>query len=229
MCEAEQNKELANDNFPRERLEKYGEKALSYQELLAIILRTGYKEKHVMELSLHILYYFDSLFDLKMAPLEELQKIKGIGRVKAIEIKAAIELGLRLAKATQIKYGKITSSKEIGALMLEELGELKQEHLVAVYLNTKNEVLKKETIFIGSLNQSIAHPREIFKGAVKYSAARIILAHNHPSGNPTPSRNDKIFTKRIMECGDLMGIDVLDHFVIGENEYISLREVGVVY
>ncbi|WP_314060488.1 DNA repair protein RadC [uncultured Vagococcus sp.] len=220
--------EMPVANRPRERLIHYGEGALSDQELLAIILRTGFKEKNVMHLSLQFLNHFGSLYELKVASLEELQEIKGVGLVKAVEIKAVIELGMRLAKANQVKLGRVTSSMEIGQMMIEELKDLRQEHLMALYLNTKNEMIKKETLFIGSLNQSIAHPREIFRSAVKYSAARIILVHNHPSGDTYPSKNDIEFTKRVVECGELMGIELLDHLIIGHQSYCSLKELHVI-
>lgn len=220
--------EVPEANRPRERLIHYGEGALSDQELLAIVLRTGSKEKNVMHLSLQILNHFGSLYDLKMASCEELQEIKGVGPIKAVEIKAVVEFGMRLAKANQLKLGKVTSSMEIGQTMIDELKDLRQEHLMALYLNTKNEMIKKETLFIGSLNQSVAHPREIFRSAVKYSAARIILVHNHPSGDTYPSENDIEFTKRVVECGELMGIELLDHLVIGHQSYSSLKELRVI-
>lgn len=212
---------------PRERCEKHGVEALSYQELLAIVLRTGSKDKNVLELSREVLLNFDNLFELKKASLEELKEIDGIGPVKAIELQAAIELGRRLTIDERKKSEPIISSVELGEQLILEMKDLEQEHLVVMYLNTKNEVLKRQTIFIGSLNQSVAHPREIFKVAVKCSTARIIIAHNHPSGNPEPSEQDITFTKRIVDCGKLMGIEVLDHLVIGENSYVSLKETRV--
>ena len=213
---------------PRERCEKHGVEALSYQELLAIVLRTGNKQKDVLELSKDVMLKFDNLFELKTASLEELQEIEGIGPVKAIELQAAIELGKRLMIEEREKGGPIISSVELGEELVLKMKDFEQEHFVVLYLNTKNEVLKKQTIFIGSLNQSVAHPREIFKAAVKSSSARLIVAHNHPSGNPEPSKQDIAFTKRIVECGKLMGIEVLDHLIIGENSYISLKETGVI-
>lgn len=211
---------------PRERLRLYGVKALSNQELLSVLLRTGSKKEHVMEVALHLLNQFENLHELKEATVEELQKINGIGEVKALEMKAAIELGCRIAGSNQLKLGKVSSSKQIAKSMMYELKDLKQEHLIALYLNVKNELLKKETIYIGSLNQIIAHPREIFKGAVRCSAAQIILVHNHPSGNPTPSANDILFTRRIFSCGKMMGIELLDHLIVGPKSYISLKERG---
>lgn len=220
--------EMPLTSRPRERLEKYGAKALATHELLAILLRTGPRESNVVQLALGLLMEFEDLYALKMATLEELNAVKGIGKVKAIEIKACIELGLRIAQATQLKDGTITSTKEAGTLLMVEMRDLQQEHVVALYLNTKNEIIKKKTIFIGSLNSSVAHPREIFREAVRFSAARIILGHNHPSGNPDPSEADLVFTKRMVECGDMMGIELLDHFIIGNKTYLSLKEYGVI-
>ncbi|MGX7414034.1 RadC family protein [Enterococcus caccae] len=215
---------MPEDCLPRERLEVVGEKALSNQELLAIILRTGSKNSNVMEVASKFLNYFNHLYELKNATLTEMMEIKGIGRIKAIELRAAIEFGYRIQQSTQLKLGKVSSSYQIAQNLIYELQDLQQEHLVCLYLNTKNEVLKQETVFKGSLNQSVAHPREIFRSAVKYSAARLILAHNHPSGNPTPSESDIHFTQRMQECGKMMGIEVLDHIIIGEQVYTSMRE-----
>ncbi|MEI5993406.1 RadC family protein [Candidatus Enterococcus mansonii] len=217
-------REMPEDCLPRERLEEVGEKALSNQELLAILLRTGSKDSHVMDVASKFLNYFNHLYELKNATLNEMMEIKGIGRIKAIELRAAIEFGYRIQQSTQMKFGKVSSSYQIAQNLMYELQDLQQEHLVCLYLNTKNEVIKQETVFKGSLNQSVAHPREIFRSAVKYSAARLILAHNHPSGNPTPSESDIHFTQRMQECGKMMGIDVLDHIIIGEQVYISMRE-----
>lgn len=213
---------------PRERLESYGEKALATHELLAILLRTGPRDSNVVQLALQVMNHFEDLYSLKMATIEELHAINGIGRIKAIELKACIELGIRLAHASQLKSGTITSTQEAGTLLKAEMRDLQQEHVVALYLNTKNEIIKKKTIFIGSLNSSVAHPREIFREAVRFSAARIILAHNHPSGNPEPSEADLVFTRRMVECGEMMGIEVLDHFIVGNKKYLSLKEYGII-
>ncbi|WP_087642250.1 MULTISPECIES: DNA repair protein RadC [unclassified Enterococcus] len=217
-------REMPEDCLPRERLEVVGEKALSNQELLAILLRTGSKSINVMEVASKFLNYFHHLYELKNATITEMMEIKGIGKIKAIELRAAIEFGYRIQQSTQMKLGKVSSSYQIAQNLMYELQDFQQEHLVCLYLNTKNEVIKQETVFKGSLNQSVAHPREIFRSAVKYSAARLILAHNHPSGNPVPSESDVHFTQRIQDCGKMMGIEVLDHIIIGEQSYISMRE-----
>lgn len=212
------------ESRPRERLWNNGPKALSNHELLAVILRTGRRNKNVVDLALEVITKFGSLYYLKSASLEELMSISGIGKAKAIEIQAAIELGERISLSSPQKIGIIQSSEQTGKKLVKIMHGLEQEHVIALYLNTKNEIIKQETIFVGSLNSSVAHPREIFKGAVKYSAARIVIAHNHPSGNPDPSQADYEFTTRMIELGDLMGIELLDHFIIGDKDYISLRE-----
>ncbi|WEG73924.1 RadC family protein [Vagococcus intermedius] len=178
----EKDKELTNlvqVDRPRERLVSSGTAALSVQELLAIVLRSGTKEDSVMQLAKKLLGCFDSLYDFKLASLEELQQTKGIGLVKAVELQAVLELGRRLAKENQQKYGEVISSRSVGLLLIEELKDLRQEHLVALYLNNKNEIIKQETLFIGGLNQAVVHPREIFSYAVKCCAAKFIIAHNH--------------------------------------------------
>lgn len=211
---------------PRERLLDFGEKALSDQELLAILLRTGSKPYNVLELAGLILAAFPNLYELKSASLNELQQIRGVGQIRAIELKAMMELGSRIHQTKQPKYGKVQSSYGLAQQLIEEYKDYHQEHLVCLYLNTKNEITYRKTLFIGSLNQSIAHPREIYREAVRCSAARIICAHNHPSGAPQPSENDRLFTQRLKQCGELMGIELLDHLIIGNESYVSLREEG---
>ena len=216
--------EVPKQSQPRECLLAYGEKALSDHELLAIILRTGTKEENVLQLSMKLLNIFGGLSELKQASVSEFQMIKGIGPTKAVELKAAIEFGLRVSQSSIPKQGIITSTRTAGEWLLNEMKDLHQEHLVTLFLNTKNEIIKKRTIFIGTVNSSVAHPREIFKEAVKYPTARIIIAHNHPSGDTEPSQADLLFTKRMISCGEMMGIELLDHLIIGHGEYLSLRE-----
>ncbi|MGX6962989.1 RadC family protein [Vagococcus xieshaowenii] len=214
--------------LPRERCLEVGVENLTIKELLAILLRTGTKKQSVLELSEEVINHFKTLFDLKEASIEELQLISGVGKVKAMEIQAAIELGYRIAKSNQIKLGQVVSSHALGHELIDEMKDWRQEHLIVIYLNTKNQMIKKEVIFKGTLNQSIAHPREIYRVAVKCAAARFILAHNHPSGNPNVSQQDVDFTKRIIECGKIMGIELLDHLVIGDIRYLSMREEGII-
>lgn len=229
MLEKEQTniQVIPRDGRPRERMKEFGPKALADHELLAILLRTGTKDKNVVNLAFDVLNNVQGLYDLRHVSMQELMDIPGIGQVKAIEILAAIEFGRRVATAPQLKEGTVISSSWVGEYLIKEMAGLTQENVVALYLNTKNDIIKKETIFVGSLNTSVAHPREIFKGAVRYSAARVIIAHNHPSGNTDPSEADLSFTRRIVDAGDMMGIEVIDHFIIGDQNYFSLREHGL--
>ncbi len=211
---------------PRERLIASGPQSLSTHELLAILLRTGTKEESVLQLSNRILHDFEGLRLLKDASFEEITSIKGIGTAKAVQLMAAIEIGRRIGRLKYEGRFSVRSPEDAANYMMEEMRFLSQEHFVALYLNTKNQVIHKQTLFIGSLNASIVHPREVFKEAFRRSAASIICLHNHPSGDPSPSREDIDVTKRLVECGKLLGIEVLDHLIIGEKKYVSLKEKG---
>lgn len=168
--------------LPRERLAKEGVEALSNQELLAILLRTGTRQASVFEIAQKVLNNLSSLTDLKKMTLQELQSLSGIGRVKAIELQAMIELGHRIHKHETLEMESILSSQKLAKKMQQELGDKKQEHLVALYLNTQNQIIHQQTIFIGSVTRSIAEPREILHYAIKHMATSLILVHNHPSG-----------------------------------------------
>lgn len=213
---------------PRERLYEQGETNLSTQELLAILLRTGSKNQPVMILALEVMNHFEDFYFLKTASIEELMKIKGIGKIKAIELRAAIEFGARVAQASQIKHGQIKSAEDVEKLVGIELRGLQQEHLMVLFLNTKNEIIKKETIFVGGLNSAVAHPREVFRAAIRYASARIFVCHNHPSGNPAPSKADIIFTQKLAESGQIIGIELLDHVIIASSGYYSMKESGII-
>ncbi len=219
-------RDVPKEERPRERLMKYGEGQLTNQELLAILLGSGTRQESVMDLSNRVLMHFEGLKLLSDATIEELTSIKGIGHAKGIIILAALELGRRINQyKPEDKY--IIRSPEDGAdYVMEEMRNLNQEHLVVLFLNTKNQIIHRQTIFIGSLNASIVHPREIFREAVKRSAASIICAHNHPSGDPSPSQEDIHVTRRLVEAGKIMGIELLDHLVIGNNSFTSLKEKG---
>ena len=210
--------------LPRERLAQEGVEALSNQELLAILLRTGTRKASVFEIAQKVLNNLSSLTDLKKMTLQELQSLSGIGRVKAIELQAMIELGHRIHKHETLEMESILSSQKLAKKMQQELGHKKQEHLVALYLNTQNQIIHQQTIFIGSATRSIAEPREILHYAIKHMATSLILVHNHPSGAVAPSRNDDHVTKLVKEACDLIGIVLLDHLIVSHSSYFSYRE-----
>ena len=210
--------------LPRERLAQEGVEALSNQELLAILLRTGTRQASVFEIAQKVLNNLSSLTDLKKMTLQELQSLSGIGRIKAIELQAVIELGHRIHKHETLEMESILSSQKLAKKMQQELGDKKQEHLVALYLNTQNQIIHQQTIFIGSATRSIAEPREILHYAIKHMATSLILVHNHPSGAVAPSRNDDHVTKLVKDACDLMGIVLLDHLIVSHSSYFSYRE-----
>ncbi|MFC4403969.1 RadC family protein [Gracilibacillus xinjiangensis] len=219
-------KEVPKRDRPRERLIEFGSDHLSNQELLAILFGTGTRYENVYQLAERVLRHFEGLGQLRDVTIEELIGLKGIGHAKGVNLLAAIELGKRIQQY-QDKERYIIRSPDDGAnYLMEEMCKLKQEHFVVLFLNTKNQVIHRQTIFMGSLNASIVHPREIFREAVKRSSASIICAHNHPSGDPSPSQEDIQVTKRLVESGKVIGIELLDHIIIGDHRFISLKEKG---
>ncbi len=227
MFQALKIRDVHEADRPRERLIRQGAQSLSNQELLAILLRTGTKEASVLALANRVLMDFEKLHALKHATFEEITSIKGIGEAKAVQLLAAIELGRRLAQKEIDSRYTIRSPEDAAAYLMPEMESLTQENFVALFLNTKNQIIHKQTIFIGSLNASIVHPRELFREAIKRSAASIICAHNHPSGNATPSPEDIDVTQRLQEAGIIIGIELLDHVIIGNHQYISMKEKGL--
>lgn len=222
-------KEMPENERPREKLIRYGSNTLSNSELLAILIRTGSREQSALELANTIISSDNNgIRFLANSTVEELSKIKGIGESKACQIIAAIELGNRLSRSTLEFKKTIRSPKDVKDIFINDMRFLEKEHFKVVFLNTKNEIIAFETISIGSLNASIVHPREVFNRAIKKSSASIILLHNHPSGNPEPSKEDINVTKRLIEAGKIIGIEVLDHIIIGDGEYFSLKENSLI-
>ena len=220
-------KDIPLNERPRERLINKGVEYLSNEELLAILLKTGTKDYSVKVLANNILKQLDNINSLKDINLQSLIKIKGIGQVKSCEILAAIELGKRLnEKITCINQIKVYSSDSIYEYYKDKLNDKKQEHFYCVYLDTKNHIIKDKLLFIGTINESLIHPREIFKEAYLLSASSVICVHNHPSGNVNPSNNDIIMTKQLQEVGKILGIKVLDHIIIGKDVYFSFNDNG---
>ncbi len=222
-------KDLPLSERPREKLCRYGADNLSNAELLAIIIRTGHKEDTAIDLAQRILSIDkNGISYLSNLTLEELVKIKGVGICKATQILAAVELGRRISTHRGEEKIKINSPKIVLNLLMEEMRYLKREHFKTIILDTKNQIISIENISIGNLNQSIVHPREVFNLAIKKSANSIILVHNHPSGDPTPSLEDVNVTNRLVEAGNIIGIKVLDHIIIGDNKYISFKEKNLI-
>ncbi|WP_236634750.1 RadC family protein [Alteribacter lacisalsi] len=221
-------RDVPKSERPRERMLQEGPSSLTNQELVALILGSGTRDESVLSLSGRVIRHFDGLRLLKDASIKEFQDIHGIGDAKAVQLKAAIELGRRIHKfPTEERYA-IRSPEDVANFVMDDMRHLMQEHFVCLYLNTKNQVIYKQTVFIGSLNASIVHPREVFKEAFRYSAASIVCLHNHPSGDAAPSREDIDVTKRLVECGSVLGIEILDHVIIGDQQFVSLKEKGYV-
>lgn len=226
MVELMTLKDVPKEDRPRERLLRLGSMYLSNQELLAILLISGTREETVMDLANRVLMHFEGLKLLTDATIEELTAIKGIGPAKGVMLLAAIELGKRMNEYKPNDRFIVRSPEDGAEFVMEEMRTLKQEHFVTLFLNTKNQIIHQQTIFIGSLNASIVHPREIYREAVKRSAASIICVHNHPSGDPTPSQEDIHVTRRLVESGKMIGIELLDHLIIGDRTFVSLKEKG---
>ena len=219
-------KELPSDERPRERLYAYGPQALTTAELIAILIRVGNAERSAVSLGEHLLASFGNIKGVACATAEELSRVKGIGHAKAAEIKAAIEFGNRLALFTDSPRPTVGSPRDVANLLMPDMRYLKKETLKSVLMDTKNGVLGIKTVSIGDLSSSIVHPREVFKDAIAASAASLIVAHNHPSGDPTPSAEDVSVTRRLQQAGEILGIELLDHLIIGDGTFVSLKERG---
>jgi DNA repair protein RadC len=208
---------------PRERLARQGAKALKDEELLAILLRTGYKNMDVLALSRELLKLYPgrALYEL---PFPELKKIKGVGASRASALQAAWELARRYFESPD-RLPVLQSPRDVCA-QIGEIRAQRKEHFVVLYLNTRNQLVHKEAVSIWTLNASLVHPREVFEPALRHSAAGVILAHNHPSGDPSPSEEDRDLTRRLAEAGRLLGIDVLDHVVVADGRHYSFQENG---
>lgn len=220
-------RDLPLEERPREKLKILGAGALSNAELLAILLRVGGRNESAVQVATRILARGGGLRKLPELSLEELQENKGIGPDKAVMIKAALELGSRLATAPREELGSITTPRQAADLFMEELRYKKKEYFKILLLNTKNNIISREEISVGSLSASIVHPREIFNIPMRKSAASVILFHNHPSGDPSPSREDLEVTRRLVDAGNILGISVRDHIIIGDGCFFSFRERGL--
>ncbi len=216
-------KEMPQEDRPREKLLKYGSENLSTAELLALVLRTGSKQQTALDLANKLLTHYQGISCLANYSVEELQQIKGIGLAKSTQLKAVAELSKRLMIAGA-NLKKISSPQDVAELLIPKIGYGYQEKFLVVALDTKNQIIGVKEIFKGSLNTSIVHPREVFRYVIKKAAASIIIAHNHPSGDLSPSLEDINLTKKLVSVGKIVGIEVLDHLIIGKQRYSSLKE-----
>lgn len=217
-------KELPEEERPREKYKRNGFERLSDADLIAIMLRTGTKEMSVKDLAIYLLKTLGGLKGIESTSLEQLSKIKGIGEVKAITLLTSIELGMRALKENPKKTKRIQTAESLYEIYKPKLEHYTQEHFIAVFLNSKNEIISDSTIFIGTSNKSIVHPRDIYKKAMKEAAVKLIVLHNHPSGDSTPSKEDIAFTKRLVAAGELLQIPLLEHLIIGKGNYYSFYD-----
>jgi DNA repair protein RadC len=221
--------DLPTGERPRERLQHYGPAALSEAELLAIILRSGMRGEYVVNLSTRLLVKYGGLLGLARAKFSDVASIKGLGPAKTCQLMAAMELGRRLMIASPQQRPQITSPADAANLLMLEMSRLEQEQLRVLLLDTKNYVMAVHTLYMGNANTTIIRVGEVFREAVRENTTALILVHNHPSGDPTPSPEDVQVTRRIIEAGRLLDIEVLDHLVIGHQRYVSLKERGLAF
>lgn len=219
--------DLEENERPRERLARLGAQSLSNAELIAILLRVGVPGENAVQVGQRLLQHFGGLSGLHRADFEEVCGQYGLGAAKVSQIKAAIELGRRLTLESPEERPSIHSPQDAADLLMYEMGALEQEHLRVLLMDTRNRVLHIEEVYQGSLNSSQVRVGELFKAAIRRNAAAIIVAHNHPSGDPSPSPDDIAITRAIVQAGKLLDVDVLDHVVIGRGRFVSLKERGL--
>lgn len=220
-------KYLPKEERPVEKSLSMGIESLSNGELLALLINSGTRDKSAVALAEEVLAKDESgISYLREVSLEELMSIKGIGCAKAARIMAAVELGRRIASRPAKKGARIESDEDVARFFMEELRGKKKEIFKALLLDSKGKVISSETVSVGELTSTLVHPREVFSQAVKKSAAAVVFVHNHPSGDPSPSKEDIVTTERLVACGKLLGIKVIDHIVIGDGRYISIKSMG---
>lgn len=221
-------KGLPNEERPREKMIYQGKESLNNAELLAVLLRTGTREKSALELASDILSMNENgILHLEDCSMEELASIKGVGSAKACQVMAAIELGKRVAAYPRRKKAEIGRPEDIADLVMEKMRYYKKEHFCVLLLNTRGQVIEENEVSVGDLNGAMVHPREVFLQAVRRSAAAVALIHNHPSGDPSPSPEDVGITARLMESAEILGIKIVDHIIIGDGIYTSMKTEGL--
>jgi DNA repair protein RadC len=221
-------RDLPKPERPRERLQKIGAENLSAQELLALVIGRGIPKKSVMTIAQELISTFGNVNAIGRATLEELCRIKGIGIAKAAQIKASFELAKRENLETDEENFDIKNPEAVCKLISSTIKEKAKEHFKLILLNSRNKKIGISTISVGTLTTSLVHPREVFKEALAHSAASVILAHNHPSGDPEPSEDDLKITRKLVESGKILGVEVIDHIIVGKNNHYSFREKGLI-
>ena len=219
--------DMLPDTRPRERLEQFGPESLTNPELIAILFRTGTPRRNAVQLAEELYRKFGGLPGLAQGSLDELSTLDGIGRVKAIELKAALELGKRLSTHSAEVRPVIRTPEDVAKLLMADLRYETREHLDLLVLDARSQVTRQSRISTGTLTESLIHPREVFREAIRYNAASVLLVHNHPSGDPDPSSVDIKATGRLYEGGKLLGIEVLDHVIIGDGTWASMKQLGL--
>lgn len=221
-------REVNSDELPRERLVRLGSEALKDAELLAILFRSGTRQCNAVVLAEQVLQEFETLHRLSQASIEELQQIKGVGLVKAIEIKAAVELGKRMVNHKRFMPTRINNAEDVVGFLMPELRACETERFICVELNTKNCLMKWTVISQGGLDGTAAMPRDVFRQAIRDQASGIIVVHNHPSGDPEPSQPDIMITRRLAQAAELIGLRFLDHIIIGDGKHVSMKNRGLI-
>ncbi|MBU0708684.1 DNA repair protein RadC [Patescibacteria group bacterium] len=216
--------DLPQEDRPRERLRKVGVDNLSLQELLALIIEKGGRNQNALQIAQNLLSHFGNLTNLKNASLDELKQLSGVGEATACKLKAALKIGEKALNNHKQRGEKIENAEDVFHLLKDEIGNKKKEHFLLLSLDTRNRLISIDSISVGILNTSLAHPREVFYSAISRSAASIILVHNHPSGDPTPSKDDLEITDRLTKAGKIIDIQIIDHIIICANNYFSLKD-----
>lgn len=224
-------KELPNSERPYEKCERFGAERLSNAELLAVLIKSGTRERTSLSLAMEILQLHPSykgLLGLHHVTQKDLMKISGIGRVKAIQILCAVELSKRIARECKSEAPYICRPQQMAAYFMEDMRNWETEHLVAAYMDTRGRLLYHQVVFKGGIQSSMVQPRELLRLALLHDAAQYVVLHNHPTGDPTPSAEDVVITKRLVNASDEIGIPLTDHIIIGDNRYVSLKERGLI-
>lgn len=217
-------REMPEEERPRERLKQLGAEVLRDAELIAVLFRTGTREMGAVALAEQTLRHFGGLRHVAQASVSELCAVKGLGTVKAVELKAALELGKRLATFTADQRPQISKAEDVAKLLMVRFKDLETEHFKSILLNTRNEVMKVVDVSAGGLDATSCHPRDVFRQAIREGASAVIVCHNHPSGNPEPSKSDIAVTERLSEAAEILGLRFLDHIIFGDGRYTSMKE-----